>query len=95
MHNRWTYTALSEPTRIEFVSEFADADGQPIGPAAAGIPDGVPAVVPHIVDLEQLPDGRTRVTVTESGYTSEEARRQSELGQEQVMDKMRALLASS
>ncbi len=93
MHNRWTYTVLAEPTRIEFVSEFADADGQPIEPAAAGIPPGVPAQVPHVVDLEPLPDGRTRVTVTETGYTSEEARLQSQLGQEQVMDKMRALFA--
>jgi uncharacterized protein YndB with AHSA1/START domain len=91
MHNRWTYTALDEPTRIEFVSEFADADGRPIEPAAAGIPPGVPAQVPHVVDLEPLPDGRTRVTVTETGYTSEEARSQSQMGQEQVMDKMQAL----
>ncbi len=93
MHNRWTYTALDEPTRIEFVSEFADADGQPIEPAAAGIPPGVPAQVPHVVDLEPLPDGRTRVTITETGYTGEEARRQSELGQEQVMDKLQRLFA--
>jgi uncharacterized protein YndB with AHSA1/START domain len=93
MHNRWTYTALDEPSRIEFVSEFADADGRPIEPAAAGIPPGVPSQVPHVVDLEPLPDGRTRVTVTETGYTSDEARAQSELGQEQVMDKMRALFA--
>ena len=93
MHNRWTYTWLEEPTRIEFVSEFADADGQPIEPAAAGIPPGVPAQVPHVVDLEPLSGGRTRVTITETGYTSEESRRQSELGQEQVMDKLQGLFA--
>jgi uncharacterized protein YndB with AHSA1/START domain len=95
MHNRWTYTALREPTRLEFVSEFADADGQPIEPAAAGIPPGVPAEVPHVVDLEPLPDGRTRVTVTETGYTDEQARLQSQAGQEQVMDKMRALFPAA
>jgi uncharacterized protein YndB with AHSA1/START domain len=93
MHNRWTYTALDEPSRIEFVSEFADADGQRIEPAAAGIPPGVPGQVPHVVDLEALPGGRTRVTITETGYTDEQARLQSQMGQEQVMDKMRALLA--
>ena len=47
------------------------------------------------MDLEPLPGGRTRVTVTETGYTSEEARRQSQTGQEQCMDKMRALFAST
>jgi uncharacterized protein YndB with AHSA1/START domain len=93
MHNRWTYGVISEPTRLEFVSEFADADGRSIPPAEAGIPPGVPAQVPHVVDLEPLPDGRTRVTVTETGYTDEQARAQSHAGQEQVMDKMQALFA--
>ena len=93
MHNRWTYTALDEPNRIEFVSEFADAGGQPIERASAGIPSGVPEQVPHVVDLEPLGDGRTRMTITETGCTSEEARRLSEAGQEQVVDKMQALFA--
>ena len=91
IHNRWTYTAITEPSRIEFVSTFADADGNVVDPAAVGIPPGVPAEVPHVVDLEPLPDGRTRVTVTEYGYTQEDARAQSQLGQEQCLDKMQAL----
>lgn len=92
MHNRWTYTAVDEPRRIEFVSEFADADGRPIERAAAGIPPGVPDRVPHVVDLEPLPGGRTRMTITETGYTGDEARQLSQQGQEQVVDKMQALL---
>jgi hypothetical protein len=48
-----------------------------------------------VVELEPLPGGRTRVTVTETGYTGEEARRQSQAGQEQCMDKMRALFAAT
>jgi uncharacterized protein YndB with AHSA1/START domain len=95
MSNRWTYGAITEPTRIEFVSEFADAEGRPIEPAEAGIPPGVPARVPHVVELTALPDGRTRVTVTETGYTSDEARDMSRSGQEQVMDKMQTLLAGT
>ena len=93
MHNRWTYGVVDEPRRLEFVSEFADGDGQVITPAAAGIPPGVPEQVPHVVEFEPLPGGRTRVTVTETGYTGEEARAQSHAGQEQVMDKLQALLA--
>ena len=95
MHNRWTYTAITEPSRIKFVSTFADAEGDVIEPAAAGIPPGVPAEVPHVVDLEPLPGGRTLVTVTEFGYTQDEARAQSQLGQEQCLDKMQALFRSS
>ncbi|MGY1752368.1 SRPBCC family protein [Blastococcus sp. SYSU D01042] len=93
MHNRWTYGVVDEPHRLEFVSEFADGDGHVITPAAAGIPPGVPEQVPHVVEFDPLPGGRTRVTVTETGYSSDEARAQSHAGQEQVMDKLQALLA--
>ena len=72
-----TCTAITKPTRIEFVSSFADEDGHPIGPAAAGIPPGVPAEVPHVVEIEPLPGGGSRITVTETGYTGKEARQQS------------------
>jgi len=43
--------------------------------------------------LVTLPGGRTQVTVTEFGYTKEEARAQSQLGQEQCRDKMQAVFA--
>ena len=93
MHNLWTYTAITEPSRIEFVSRFADADGNPIDPADAGIPPGVPSEVPHVVDLEPLPGGRTRITVTETGYTIQEARDQSQQGQEQCLNLSVAVIA--
>jgi uncharacterized protein YndB with AHSA1/START domain len=91
MHNRWTYTNIVEPSRIEFISTFADDSGAIVDPAAVGIEAGVPREVPHVVEFEPLPEGRTRVIVTESGYTSDEARNMSQGGQEQVMDKMQAL----
>jgi uncharacterized protein YndB with AHSA1/START domain len=95
MHNRWTYTKIEEPSRLEFISTFADDTGAEIDPAAAGIESGVPREVPHVVEFEPLPEGRTRVTVSEFGYTSEEARNVSQGGQEQVMDKMQALYRRS
>ncbi len=93
VHNRWTYTTITEPSRIEFISTFADGDGHLIAPAAAGIPAGVPDEVPHVVDLEALPGGRTRVRVIESGYTDEATRQQCEQGQEQCLDKMQGLFS--
>ncbi len=93
-HNRWRHTTVTEPTRIEFVSSFVDADGAPIDPASAGVPPTVPAEVPHVVELVPLPGGRTRITVTESGYTDEATRAQSQTGQEQCLDKMQALFAA-
>lgn len=91
MHNRWTYTVITEPSRIEFISTFADEHGNKVDPATVGIPFGVPDEVPHVVELEPLPGGRTRLRVTESGYTDETARQQSAQGQEQCLDKMQEL----
>lgn len=42
VHNRWTYTALAEPNRIEFVSTFSDADGNPIDPQLPASRPGCP-----------------------------------------------------
>ena len=95
MHNRWTYSTITEPSRIEFVSTFADETGAVVDPAAVGIEAGVPREVPHVVEFEPLDGGRTRVTVTEYGYTTEEARNLSQGGQEQVMDKMQAMYRRS
>lgn len=94
IHNRWRHTAVVEPSRIEFVSRFVDADGTAIGPADAGVPPTVPVEVPHVVELEPLPGGRTRITVTESGYVDETTRAQSQMGQEQCVDKLQALFAA-
>ncbi|GAA1426374.1 SRPBCC domain-containing protein [Microlunatus lacustris] len=95
IHNRWTFTAVVPPHRLEFVSTFADADGRPITPAALGIPAGVPDEVPHLVLLEPLPDGRTRLRVVEQGYTDESARSLSEAGQQQCLDKMQELFGTA
>jgi hypothetical protein len=40
-------------------------------------------------------NGRTQVTITESGYTSDEARNLSRAGLEQCLDKMAASLAGA
>ena len=57
----------------------------------AGLPSGVPDDVPHIIELAPSGDGKTQITVTEDGYTSEDVRAQSEIGQAQCLDKMQAL----
>ena len=83
LYNTWTYARIVPNERIEFDVRFADADGNPTDPIAPG----VPASVPHVVTFEDLGDGRTEMSITESGYTSEEAARMSRAGQEEVLDK--------
>jgi hypothetical protein len=44
-----------------------------------------------VVELHPLPGGRTQLTVTERGYTTQEARDVSQAGLEDSLDKMVAL----
>ena len=84
LFSTWTWTRILPSERLEFVMRFADATGQTIDPPMPG----VPAEVPHVVTFKDLGNGRTELSVTESGYASEEAMQLSRGGQEQVLDKL-------
>lgn len=94
LHNGWTYSTITSPTLIEFVLTFTDEEGQVLDPAELGIEGGVPREVPHRVDITPLGADRSQVTVTESGYTTDLAREQSQPGLEQCLDKMQAIFAA-
>jgi uncharacterized protein YndB with AHSA1/START domain len=93
MYNTWTYTRIDPYGRIEFVSNFADEDGTHLDPADMGMPPGVPRDVPHEIVFKAAGENRTEVTVTEHGYTNEQARDLSKAGMEQCLDKMAAIFA--
>jgi uncharacterized protein YndB with AHSA1/START domain len=93
MYHTWTYTRIEPRERIEFVSNFVDEDGTHLDPAAIGVPPGVPYDVSHVVTFEAKGDDRTEMTVTEYGYTTEQARDLSRAGMEQCLDKMAAIFA--
>jgi uncharacterized protein YndB with AHSA1/START domain len=83
IYNTWTYTRIVPGERIEFDSRFADSEGRHIDPIAPGVPE----VVPHVVTFRHLGDGRTELSITESGYSSDEAMSMSRAGQDQVLNK--------
>ena len=93
MYNTWTYTRIDPHERIEFVSNFADEYGTHIDRAAMGVPSGVPYDVPHVITFDAVGDHGTEMTVTEHGYTTEQARDLSKAGMEQCLDKMAAIFA--
>jgi uncharacterized protein YndB with AHSA1/START domain len=93
MYNTWTYTRIDPPERIEFVSNFADKDGTHLGRKEMGVPSGVPHDVPHEISFKATGEDKTEMTVTEYGYTTEQARDMSRVGQEQCLDKMVAIFA--
>ena len=93
MYHTWTYTRIDPLVRIEFVSNFADKEGRHLDPGAMGMPPGVPHDVPNVIVFKAADGGRTEMTVTEHGYTTEEARDLSRAGMEQCLDKMAAMFA--
>jgi len=93
MYNTWTYTRIDPHERIEFVSNFADEDGTHLDPAGMGMPPGVPRDVVHEIVFKAGDENRTEMTVTEHGYTTEQARDLSRAGMEQCLDKMAAIFA--
>jgi uncharacterized protein YndB with AHSA1/START domain len=92
MYNTWTYGTVIPMEQLEFVQTFTDADRNPVEPSDLGLPPGIPRDVPHVVTFTALDEGRTELTVTESGYASAEVAALSRAGMEQVLDKMAAIL---
>ncbi len=95
MYNTWTYHKIDPHQSIEFVQHFTDQEGTQLDPAQIGIPPGVPKEVRHVISFKQLDGDRTEMTVTEYGYTSEQARDISKLGMEQCIDKMAAIFTKA
>jgi uncharacterized protein YndB with AHSA1/START domain len=85
--NTWTYAELVPNEKIVFDSGWADESGATI-PVPPGLPADIPAIVPHVVELVALPDGKTELRWSEFGYASPETVAQSRMGLEQVLDKL-------
>jgi uncharacterized protein YndB with AHSA1/START domain len=95
MYNTWTYTKIIPNERIEYTSNFSDRDGIKRTPAQEGIPAGVPEDGHHVVTFKDAGNNRTEMTVTEHGYTSDQAHDLSKTGLEQCLDKMAAIFAKA
>jgi uncharacterized protein YndB with AHSA1/START domain len=94
IYSTWNFTEVVPHSRIAYVFNFADPQGNRIVPADLGMPPGVPDDGEHEVTFDHLGDGRTEMTVVEHGYTTEEARNLSQAGLEQCVDKMSAIFAA-
>jgi uncharacterized protein YndB with AHSA1/START domain len=100
MYSTWTYTKIVPNERIEYTFNFADQDGHKLTPAQVGLPAGIPEDGRHVVTFKELGDpstglrvGRTEMTMTEHGYTTDQTHDLSKAGLEQCLDKMAASLA--
>jgi len=95
LYNTWTYKKIVPLQRIEFVLNFSDKDSNKLDPAKMGIPPGVPIDVPHVIVFKALDENKTEITVTEYGYTTDQAHNMSKVGLEQCLDKMAAIFTKN
>ena len=58
-----------------------------------GMPPGDPRDVPHVIVFKAVGNNGTEMTVTEYGYTTEQACDLSRASMEQCVDKMAAMFA--
>jgi uncharacterized protein YndB with AHSA1/START domain len=93
-YNTWSYDKVVPNQRLEFVSHFADEHGNKVSRSALGLPAGIPDGVPHVITFSAAAHDGTELTVTEHGYTSDQALEASKAGLEQCLDKMEELLAT-
>lgn len=88
MYNSWTYTRIVPNERLEFVLDWADKDGNRVDPVSMGLPPFMPRDVRHVITFEPLGGDRTKMTVSEYGYSNDQLLDLSKAGLEQCLDKM-------
>lgn len=77
---------------IEFTQGLSDKDGNPIDPAAMGMPPDFPKEIPSSLVFRRV-GSKTELTVTEYGWTAGQMRDMSESGMSECLDKLAAALA--
>ena len=95
LFNTWIYRKIVPLERIEYILNFTDKNGDKIDPATLGMPAGVPPDVYNVNLFEDLGDGRTKVTILEFGYTSDQAVDLYKAGLEQCLNKLAAIFAKT
>jgi uncharacterized protein YndB with AHSA1/START domain len=91
MYNTWTYKNIVPNERFEYILRFTDKDGKAFDPAEMGMPAGIPKEVLNFNIFKDLGNGKTEITITEYGYTTDEVVELSRQGLEQCLDKMAAI----
>jgi len=93
MYSTWTFTEVVPHSRIAYVFNFTDPQGNRVITADLGMGPGIPDDGEHEVTFDDLGDERTEMTIVEHGYTTEDARNLSQAGLEQCVDKMSVIFA--
>ena len=70
-YNVWKYTKVVPRKFLQYISNFADNEGNVITPEAAGLPAETPMGIKQQIEFEESEGNKTKVTVTEFGWLAE------------------------
>lgn len=85
------FREIVEHRRLVYTEAMADADGNVLSPADAGMPEGHPTTTEVIVELEDLGD-RTRMVLTHAGVPADSP---GATGWKMALDKLAARVEAS
>lgn len=92
MYSTWEYRKIVPMERIEFIHNLSDKEGNPIEPSTLGMPADFPKDQLQIVEFKSLDNGGTELTITEYGWMPGQMMKMSEMGMNQCLNKMAAML---
>lgn len=92
MYSTWEYRKIVPMERIEFIHNLSDKDGNSVEPSTLGMPADFPKDQLQIVEFKALDNGSTELKITEYGWTPGQMMKMSEMGMEQCLNKMAAML---
>jgi uncharacterized protein YndB with AHSA1/START domain len=92
IYSTWEYRKIAPMEQIEFIHNLSDREGNKLDPVTLGMPPDFPKDQLQSVSFKEVGNGGTEMTVKEYGWTEGEMIKMSEMGMEQSLDKLAALL---
>lgn len=93
-YSLWDYQVIEPLSRIDYIHNLADENGNKIDPQSVGMPPDFPTDQRHMLEFKSVGDGKTEFTVTEYGWTVGQMMEMSKMGMNQSLDKLETVLKS-
>lgn len=93
-YNVWKYTKVIPNKIIQYISNFADKDGNVISPEIVGLPAETPMDKKQQFEFKDFGNGKTGITITEFGWRADGVMiERSKRGLKQILANMENVLS--
>lgn len=82
------YKEIVEYKKLVYSDSFTDKDGNPVPPETYGMPADFPQSLDVTVEFEELPDGKTKMTLSHAGLPAGQTADGTEAGWKEMFDKL-------